>query len=50
MLNFDGDFGYHGVLMEILAILKVCMGTLEIFPRDELAAALGFELAQGQYY
>ena len=34
MLSFCGDFGYYGVLMGKLAILKVCMGTLEILPMN----------------
>ena len=32
ILSLYGDIGYYGVLMGKLAILKVCMGTPEIFP------------------
>ena len=31
-LNFDGDNRYYGDFMGKLAISKVLMGTLEIFP------------------
>ena len=33
ILSLYGDIGYYSVFMEKLAILKVCMGTLEIFPK-----------------
>jgi hypothetical protein len=32
ILNFNGDLGYYGVLMGILAILKILMGTSGINP------------------
>jgi hypothetical protein len=32
MLSSCGDIEYYGVLMGKLAILEVCMGTLEILP------------------
>ena len=31
-LSFNGDIGYYVVFMGKLAILKVLMGTWEIFP------------------
>ena len=33
--NFYGDIRYYLLLMGILAILEVCMGTLEIFPKKK---------------
>jgi hypothetical protein len=30
--SFYGDIGYYEIWMGKLTILKVCMGTLEIFP------------------
>ena len=32
MSSFNGDIGYYVISMGKLAISKVCMGTLEIYP------------------
>jgi hypothetical protein len=40
ILSFYGEIEYYGGFMEKLAILKVYMGTLEIFPNYYIDAPL----------